>query len=107
SAKSVKALRGVRPISTSSIGNWKNHLPRVAGQIALHGAITDELIEFGYEPDRSWEALLDGVTPDLADSHFKETERFAALLRQLRVLRRGYPPAVIGFVCDRLRIPFV
>jgi hypothetical protein len=68
----VTALGGVRAINTDSIGNWRRHLPRVAGQIARHGAIDAELIEFGYEKDRSWLAELDGIEPDMTPSHWSE-----------------------------------
>jgi hypothetical protein len=69
SAKSVAAMGSVRPIDSASIGNWRNHLARVAGQIAIHGPISEELIAFGYEPDESWLAALNGVAPDLTPSH--------------------------------------
>jgi hypothetical protein len=65
SAKSVAAMGSVRPIDSASIGNWRNHLARVAGQIAIHGPISEELIAFGYEPDESWLAALEGVSPTL------------------------------------------
>ena len=72
SALSLNALGGLRPIGLDSIGRWREHLARVAGQIKLHGPITAELIEFGYEPDETWLSLLDGVVPDLAPSHWPE-----------------------------------
>jgi hypothetical protein len=73
SAKSVAAMGSVRPIDSASIGNWRNHLARVAGQIAIHGSISEELIAFGYEPDQSWLAALKGVSPDLTPSHWPES----------------------------------
>ncbi|MET0870240.1 MAG: hypothetical protein ABWY15_05085 [Methyloceanibacter sp.] len=73
SAKSVAAMGSVRPIDSASIGNWRNHLARVAGQIAIHGSISEELIAFGYEPDESWLAALKGVSPDLTPSHWPES----------------------------------
>jgi hypothetical protein len=72
SVDSIKALRGLRPIDAENIGKWRQHLPRVAGQLYIHGPITQELIEFGYEPDDSWLALLDGIEPDLSSSHWPE-----------------------------------
>lgn len=72
SVKSLRAMGPLRPFEASSIGNWRNHLPRLAGQIAIHGPIASELIEFGYEKDTSWLKELDGVTPDLSPSHFPE-----------------------------------
>ncbi len=61
SALSQKALKEVRSIESSSIGNWINHLARVKQQILIHGSITEELVRFGYEPDESWERTLDGI----------------------------------------------
>jgi hypothetical protein len=69
SAKAVKALGGVRAISAGSIGNWRRHLPRLAGQLSQHGPVTAELIELGYEPDDAWLAELDGIEPDMSPSH--------------------------------------
>jgi hypothetical protein len=50
----------------------KNHLPRVAGQIHIHGSIAQDLIEFGYEADDTWTALLTDVNPDLSPGHWPE-----------------------------------
>lgn len=61
SESSLKAMRNLRPIEPVGIGNWKKHLPRIKQQIALHGSISDELIKFGYEKDKQWEMLLEGV----------------------------------------------
>ena len=72
SVESLKALGGVRPISTASIGRWRDHLPRVAGQLLLHGSITQDLIEFGYETDDSWLGELLEVASDIRKSHFLE-----------------------------------
>ena len=59
-----RAMRGVRPVTPESIGAWRAHLPRVKTQLALHGGITAELVEMGYEPDNSWLRLLDNVPQD-------------------------------------------
>jgi len=85
SSDSNDALRGVRPINTSSIGNWKNHLPRVAGQLKQHKSITQDLIDQGYEKDDSWLKLLGGVEPDLSPSfHWDDP----SIKRQLKMWRR-------------------
>lgn len=85
---SLQALKGVRPVSASSIGRWREHLPRVAGQLQIHGSITDDLIEFGYERDATWERRLEGITPDLSNSyhpeHFLE-ERFRRIQQRKRL----------------------
>ena len=72
SKDSLDALGGLRPVSSSSIGNWRQHLPRVAGQLQLHGSITDDLIRYGYEQDGAWEKVLIGIQPDLSASHWPE-----------------------------------
>ena len=69
---SFDALRGVRPISCVSVGKLRNHLPRVAGQLQLHGPITKDLIVFGYETDDLWHRELSGVDPDIAESHWPD-----------------------------------
>jgi hypothetical protein len=71
---SVDALGGVRDIDRSSIGKWRNHLPRVAGQLKRHGAITEALVTFGYERDASWLTCLEGVAPDFTPSHLWERQ---------------------------------
>ena len=50
-----KALGDVRPLSMVNIGNWRRHLPRIAGQLHQHGSISEDLIAYGYEPDTAWE----------------------------------------------------
>lgn len=72
SEASIKALRGTRPIKPVSVGSWRKHLPRVAGQLELHGDITPMLIEYGYEKDDSWKQALDGIQPDTSPSHSPE-----------------------------------
>ncbi len=68
----LNALGKVRPIAPVSVGKWREHLPRVKGQIQLHGPITPDLVAYGYEPDGSWEAELDAVEPDLSPSYWPE-----------------------------------
>jgi hypothetical protein len=102
SEKTIEALGGVRPVDTSSIGAWRQHKPRLAGQLALHGPITRELIELGYEVDDGWLKELDGVVPDTRPSRFPEhstfkrrfdrtMERYVATLRYaLGLARRAF-----------------
>jgi len=72
SDSSDKALSGVRPINPTSVGRWKDHKERIAGQLKLHGSIAGDLIRFGYEEDDQWQSELQGVQPDLSPSHFPE-----------------------------------
>jgi hypothetical protein len=87
SKDSLDALGGVRPVSVSSVGSWRRHLPRVAGQLRLHGPITEDLIEYGYEKDDSWLGELDGVEPDLSPGHLPE-HFHAKALKRVRRFRR-------------------
>ena len=75
SATALEALGPVRPFDADSVGNWRKHLSRVAGQLAQYGPITDELVEFGYERDDTWLSLLDGVTPDRSPSRLGARSR--------------------------------
>lgn len=69
---SLRALGSVRPVSASSIGAWREHLPRLATQLARHGPIDEALVELGYETDASWREALVGVEPDGSGSHIPE-----------------------------------
>jgi hypothetical protein len=90
SAPARTALGGLRAIEPRRIGNWRAHLPRLAGQLARHGAITRELIELGYEKDDAWLSALDGVEPDMSPSHFGETADWYSRMRRARSgLRAG------------------
>src|SRR5712664_1119421 len=52
--ESQQALGGLRPPDAASIGRWRAHKERLAGQLRIHGPITRELIELGYERDDAW-----------------------------------------------------
>lgn len=69
---SKQALSGVRPIKPTSVGRWKNHKERIAGQIKQHGPITEDLKKYGYEDDSSWRQEITDVESDLKPSHFSE-----------------------------------
>ncbi len=72
SDKSLEALGEVRPISDDSVGSWRRHKPRLAAQLLLHGPITGELIDLGYETDDAWLRELDCVAPDNQVSRWPE-----------------------------------
>lgn len=69
SSDSKLALGDVRPVSGSSIGKWQNHPGRIKAQMQEHGNLTNDLIEFGYEPDANWEKELGHVTPEVSENH--------------------------------------
>jgi len=83
SVDSLKALGGIRPISPARIGRWRNHLPRLAGQLLRHEPITQDLIEFGYETDDAWLSELEGVDPDFRESSWPEYDTKAPFFRRL------------------------
>lgn len=66
----------LRPVMPDRVGLWRQHLPRLKGQIVQHGDVNHSLIELGYEKDCSWMSLLDGVEPDLRPSDAIEFEAF-------------------------------
>lgn len=72
SRKSQEALREVRPISPAGVGSFRKHLGRVKAQIEMHGSISGDLIELGYEADESWEEILECVVAEESESHWPE-----------------------------------
>jgi hypothetical protein len=98
SQASLQALNDVRAITTSSTGRWREHLPRIAGQLQQHGSITNELIEFGYEKDASWLKLVEGVAPDLTPSATTEhAATFVGHRPWRRPIAKGYISAAKVF----------
>ncbi len=97
SKQSLDALRGMRPVASTSVGKWRNHLPRVAGQLKLHGekAIAKDLIEYGYESDDSWLNELKDVTPDYSESHWPEYFTPQELKQRMR---GKYSRALVAFL---------
>jgi len=62
------ALGSLRPVSDKSVGSWRREKARLAGELQLHGSVTADLIEMGYEKDDAWLRELEGVTPDVRPS---------------------------------------
>ncbi len=88
SEKSDKAMHGVRPIAPTSIGVWKQHLGRIKGQQMIHGSLTPQLIECGYESSDEWERQLESAEPDFSRSRYPEKvyfwSRFSQYINALR-----------------------
>lgn len=83
------ALGGVRPISDSSIGAWKQKKGRIVSQLRKFGPIHQELIDLGYETSDGWLQSIENVAPDDSPSVLGEgTRRFPrgaqAVARSLR-----------------------
>lgn len=94
------ALNGARKISQSSIGTWRQHLPRVAGQLRRFSSLPKQLIEFGYEKDEAWLKEVEGVAPDLAPSHWDKPKPVSVA----RLLQANINAAWCG-LCGRLGVP--
>ena len=89
SEKSKRAMHGVRPIAPTSVGLWKQNLPRIKGQQERHGSLTPDLIECGYESSADWELELDSVEADHSRSYYPERVYFPRrVLRYLDALRK-------------------
>ena len=82
SDRAVEALGGVRPIEATSVGGWRHHKARLAAQLAAHGPIDQDLVDYGYEPDDSWLRELDGIAPDNGATFFSERESLMSRLRR-------------------------
>ncbi len=65
------SLNGARPFDAARLDAWRSHLPRIKGQLEAHPDLAQSLIEFGYEADDAWTALLEGVVPHRQS--YKET----------------------------------
>jgi len=89
SEKSLTAMHSVRPIAPTSVGVWKDHLPRIKAQQLLHGSLTPDLIECGYETSADWERVLDDVEPDYSRSRYPEKVYFwSRISRRINALRK-------------------
>lgn len=88
SEKSKTAMHSVRPIAPTSVGRWKENLGRVKAQQMIHGSLTPELVECGYETSDAWEKLLDDVEPDMTRSLYPEKLYFWRRISQALDARR-------------------
>ncbi len=98
SGESIKALKGLRPVNTKSVGGWRNNKQRVAAQLNIHGTISSELIGLGYEKDCKWLEELNDVKPDNGKSYWPEK------ISPLRTIRKkaGRKIKVFFYVFNRL-----
>ena len=72
----------------------------MAGQIQLHGSISEDLNTYGYEQDDAWEKELEGITPDLRASHFPDN----FTVKKLKRWDRGKYVKAIGVVVGQYRV---
>lgn len=109
SKKSEDALGGARPISASSIGNWRNNKPYLKAQLDKYGDISQILIALGYEKDERWLTELDGVIADNSEEPIKKKsktrlwwEKYVTQSRR-RVLYRLSCSKFLGDFISKLR----
>lgn len=89
SEKSVTAMHSVRPIAPTSVGVWTQHPGRIKGQQTIHGSLSPDLIECGYEATADWEHVLDNVEPDFSRSRYPEKVYFWSRISQrINALRK-------------------
>jgi len=89
SEKSITAMHSVRPIAPTSVGVWTQHPGRIKGQQMIHGSLSPELIECGYESSADWEQVLNGVEPDFSKSLYPEKLYFwSRIFQHINALRK-------------------
>ena len=92
SEQSRTAMHSVRPIAPTSVGVWKKNPARIKAQQEIHGSLTPDLIECGYETSGDWEKALKGVEPDHTRSLYPEKlyiwSRFSQYLNGLRKMAK-------------------
>ena len=88
SEKSRTAMHSVRPIAPTSVGVWKKNPGRIKAQQLIHGSLTPELIECGYESSDDWEKVLEDVEPDTTRSLYPEKLYFWRRVSQALDARR-------------------
>lgn len=98
SKRAVNALGGVRKINTSSIGNWRNHLPRIKAQLQLFETMPAILRDLGYENDDKWIEMLDGV---VADNGRPERRPHSLYVELREIVRRKYRVLLARMRIDR------
>lgn len=85
------SLLGARTFDASRIEGWREHLPRIRGQLDRYQDLPEALIRQGYEADTEWTRALDGVAP--YEQSYKEDDpslprRFETSLRYWWKTRR-------------------
>ncbi|MFT6288012.1 MAG: hypothetical protein ACJA09_002769 [Alcanivorax sp.] len=72
SVQSSRAMNGLRGVDPNSLNKWRDHLPRIAEQLARHPSLAQDLIRLNYEPDDQWLETLIGVKPELFPCRYPE-----------------------------------
>ncbi len=84
SESAVRALGGVRDISTESIARWRGELARLLGQIKKFGPIDGVMQDLGYDLEGDWDSVFDGVEPDMEPGFWEGIRKRRSLYRTVR-----------------------
>jgi hypothetical protein len=76
SSTARQAMKGLRKIDLDSLSSWREHLPRIAHQHRGHPALADDLVRLGYEKDKDWLRILDGVTAIAYPCRYPEKRQY-------------------------------
>lgn len=87
SSQSQQAMSGLRPVDRGSLDKWRQHLPWLAGQCERHPELAQDLIRLGYEHDRQWLDLLQGVAARDFPCRYSEHAQY---LREWEKMLRVY-----------------
>jgi hypothetical protein len=106
SEKTNAALGGIRPISSSSIGNWRAYMPYIKAQLEKYSNDADDipalLIQLGYEEDRSWLEALSGIASDNSE----EPADRKSIFKRLWVRYYTLPRRQFIYLLSHLRLNF-
>jgi sulfotransferase family protein len=86
SGSSLIAMNDLRPISTKSLGSWKNNLPRIKQQLSVCSELPDILIKYGYEESKGWLEILESVSCN--EKNEGETKSIYSFKMQYRIFRK-------------------
>ncbi len=82
-------MHSVSPIAPTSVGVWTQHPGRIKGQQMIHGSLSPDLIECGYESTADWEQVLASVDADHGRSLYPEKLYFWSRISQyINALRK-------------------
>jgi len=82
------AMNGVRPVTSTSVGRWRDHLPRLKAQLETSDNVSEALISLGYEVNTKWEDCLVGISPAYSESVIDGYIPYNSLKFKYRVFRK-------------------
>jgi hypothetical protein len=75
-AQSLAAMNGLSAIDGSRCRKWKQHLPRVKGELLRHPEMQFDLEFRAYESDNRWQSTLADVSPQHFPCRYPDSPRF-------------------------------